>query len=98
MTQLPTITRTALDNGKHRYEVDGEVHTAESVKLYTHASVYRFETLSDYDLSLGREVGHLAVFLHTREDLAAKGNSDAKRICQTGHWSRVPGIVTITEG
>lgn len=35
------ITREQLPSGKYRYKVDGEVHTAKSGRLYTHASAYK---------------------------------------------------------
>lgn len=41
MNNAPQITRRQLPSGKFRYEVNGEVHTAKSGRLYTHASVYR---------------------------------------------------------
>lgn len=85
MTQLPTITRQALTNGKHRYEQDGEVHTAQSGRVYTHASAYR------------NAEGKVITFLHQRADLAVKGSSDANRIVGAGAWTRLPGIITITE-
>jgi hypothetical protein len=94
-TTLPTVTREQLPSGKFRYSVDGEVHTAKSGREYTHASVYRYETLTSWDRECGRNVGDLIVFLHGRADLAFKGSSDANRIAQSGHWSRVPGVVTI---
>jgi hypothetical protein len=97
MSQLPNITRTALPNGKNRYEVDGEVHTKASGRVYTAASVYRRNEVSEWEASVGRAVGDLIVFLHAREDLAAKGSPDGNRIAATGTWSRVPGVVTITE-
>lgn len=89
------ITRTALPNGKFRYEVDGEVHTKAANKQYNFASVYRHEVLSDWDRECGRQVGDLIVFLHTRYDLAAKGHAQANKIVQNGDWSRVGRVVEI---
>lgn len=95
-TSLPAVTAIELPNGKTRYEVDGDVHTAASRKTYTHASVYqRTGQLSEYDRKMGRVAGELIVFLHTRADIAAKGSTDANRIVAHGAWTRVPGVVEI---
>lgn len=98
MTALPRITRTALANGKFRYEIDGRVHTKQSTRLYTHASLYVVDpTPANHSYEKGLDdrtplPGH-AAFLHARADLAMKGSSDAKRI----GWPRVPGIIEIEE-
>lgn len=87
-TALPTITHEQLQNGKHRYYVDGEVHTKGATRLYTHASVY--------DTTADPTIGDRVIFLHARADLAAKGSPDANRICDTEYaWRRIPGIVEI---
>jgi hypothetical protein len=91
---LPTVICTLRDKGRaYKYTTgDGEVITARSTRLYTHASVYRRHTKATYDRG---EEGALIIFLHSRVDLAVKGASDAERICKTGAWERIPGVVTI---
>lgn len=91
------ITRTALGNGKHRYEVDGEIHTKASSKIYPWASVYKYRQLDEWDIQCGRKVGDTIVFLHSREDLAVKGNQQANGLASDGQWIRVPGIFEVTE-
>jgi hypothetical protein len=63
----PTVTRTALSSGFHRYEVDGVVYTAKSRRVYTHASFYVSQQ------------GTRKTFLHGREDLAVAGSPVARR-------------------
>ena len=81
MSVLPTVIREQLPSGKFRYVTGlGDVITAKSGRLYTHASVYVTES------------GKQAIFLHQRQDLAIKGSSDANRIRS---WGRLPGVVEI---
>lgn len=94
---ITSITRTALPNGKYRYDIDGEVHTKGATRRYEWASVYEHRVLSSWDRTCGREVGDLIVFLHARHDLAVKGNPNANRIAASGAWSRV-GTIEIEEG
>lgn len=96
---LPTIKRTPRDKGKaFRYtQGDGTVVTDRSTRLYTHASVYRrVRRAARYEPDTVEE-GALIIFLHGRMDIAVKGASDANRICKTGAWERIPGVVTIEE-
>lgn len=66
-TTLPTVILTFNKNGTYRYTVDGVVHTKGSRRVYTHASVYVHDS------------GDFRVWLHSRADLAAKGNPDANK-------------------
>jgi hypothetical protein len=81
-----SVKREKLSNGKYRYvTADGEVIVAASVKRYVAASTYR------------KADGKVATFLHTRPDLAVKGNSTANRIAAWGGFVRIPGVVPVEE-
>lgn len=88
MSTQPTITRQDNGNGTFRYEVDGQVHTKASKKVFTHASLYRHVKLSDWDKKCGRKVGDVIVFLHSRQDLAMKGHKEGNGIAAQGDWKR----------
>lgn len=90
----PTITRTTNPNGTYRYELDGEVVTKASRRLYTHASVYVCTTPSEWDVKCGRDAGAVTAFLHSREDLAVKGNPNMNGV---PGWAKAPGAVAIVE-
>ena len=75
-----SVIRKPLSGGKYRYETGlGDVVTAKSGRVYTHASVYVMAS------------GKQAIFLHGRRDLAIKGSSDANRICSVGGVEPGPG-------
>jgi spore maturation protein CgeB len=94
---MTAITRTELPNGKLRYEVDGEIHTKASNRVYDFASVYRREVVNyEYDRQNGIKPGDLVVFLHSRRDLAAKGHQVGEANVKAGYWTRV-GVVEIVE-
>ena len=80
-TTTATVTREALKNGKFRFRVNGEVHTKASTRAYEWASLYQTPE------------GKVVAWLHARQDLAVKGNSDANKISDL---KRV-GVTEITE-
>lgn len=94
MSNQPQVTRITLPNGKNRYMVNGSVHTKQSSRVFTHASVYEFVRLSEYDKSRGRKVGDRFVFFHARLDSAVKGNPVANNMSKSGDWAR-RGVVEI---
>lgn len=87
------VTRSTNPDGtNHRYEMDGRTFLKASRRLYTHASVYVLVNPSDRMVKEGRTVGHVDVCLHSREDLAVKGNPDVS----PNHYRRA-GHVAIVE-
>ena|SRR5881392_3799447 len=76
-----TVTRETLTNGKFRFRVNGEVTVKGSNRAYEWASLYQTPE------------GKIHAWLHARQDLAVKGNSDANKVSDL---ARV-GITEITE-
>ena len=84
---FPEVTRTALSNGKYRYDVDGVTNLKAATKAYTHVSVYEFVEVDETRIQQGRKNGDRFVNFHTRLDLAINKRPD---------YVRKVGHVTIT--
>ena len=74
-TNLPTVTRVTLKNGKYRFAAGPKVLKQQTSHAYAFASVFTRTSLYPGEAELGRAVGDQIIYLHARRDLAEKNNN-----------------------